>query len=206
LFIQLPLLGEDGIFYKDLYYLVKFLPAYALPHGIPSRADLANQDPHNNMISPTLQQDGQTAANETHTTTAQRPVISGNSTLSHRGPVSPHLPLPVTSSTPGKKNFDDSQSLRAISGENETVILSRNDEKFLLPASMSPKYHIFDLFPFSLLVKMLTKRGKDIKGKKAAKLRAKMRDNVISHNLPLEISLYLASLLQALALKIYLPR
>ncbi|KAF7368784.1 hypothetical protein MVEN_00203500 [Mycena venus] len=34
--------GEDDIYYQDLYYLVKFLPAYALPAGISSNADLTN--------------------------------------------------------------------------------------------------------------------------------------------------------------------
>ncbi|EEB97662.1 hypothetical protein MPER_02977, partial [Moniliophthora perniciosa FA553] len=39
--------GEDGIYYEDLYYLVKFLPAYALPPGIPSSTDLTKPaDPH----------------------------------------------------------------------------------------------------------------------------------------------------------------
>jgi len=77
--------------------------------------------------------------------------------------------------------------------EKEQVILSPADEKFLFPAYMPPKYHFFDLFPFSLLVGTLTARGKDVKGKKAAKIRAQMKKNAISHNLPLEISLYLVS-------------
>ncbi|TFY78535.1 hypothetical protein EWM64_g5474, partial [Hericium alpestre] len=36
--------GEEGIYYVDLYHLVKFLPAYSLPAGIPSMVDLASQD------------------------------------------------------------------------------------------------------------------------------------------------------------------
>lgn len=75
----------------------------------------------------------------------------------------------------------------------ERVILHQADEVFLFPAKMPPKYHLFDLFPFSLLVRVLTKRGKELKGKKAARLRAKMRNKAVSHNLPLEITLYLVS-------------
>ena len=66
-------------------------------------------------------------------------------------------------------------------------------ENFLLPAVNPPKYSLFDLFPFSLLIRMLTKRGVDVKGKRAARMRARMgecRDGG-SHNIPLEISLYL---------------
>ncbi|KAF7976149.1 hypothetical protein HWV62_7459 [Athelia sp. TMB] len=32
--------GEDGIYYKDLYYLTKFLPSYAMPAGLLSQEDL----------------------------------------------------------------------------------------------------------------------------------------------------------------------
>ena len=34
--------GEDGIFYEDLYHLVKFLPPYALPYGMPSAIDISD--------------------------------------------------------------------------------------------------------------------------------------------------------------------
>ncbi|KAJ8689649.1 hypothetical protein PTI98_012530 [Pleurotus ostreatus] len=34
--------NEDGIYYRDLYYLVKFLPEYALPAGRPSETDLSS--------------------------------------------------------------------------------------------------------------------------------------------------------------------
>lgn len=62
---------------------------------------------------------------------------------------------------------------------------------------MPPKYSIFDVFPLSLLVKALTKRGKNVKGKKGARMRAKMRTGGKTQNLPLEISLYLVSILHA---------
>ena len=34
--------GEEGVYYVDLYHLVKFLPSYALPAGLPSNVDLAD--------------------------------------------------------------------------------------------------------------------------------------------------------------------
>ena len=67
-----------------------------------------------------------------------------------------------------------------------------NVEAYLFPARMPPRYSIFDVFPFSMLVKLLTKKGKNVKGKKAARMRAKMRKGG-TQNLPLEISLYLVS-------------
>lgn len=33
--------GEEGIYYEDLYHLVKFLPGYALPAGLPSAVDVS---------------------------------------------------------------------------------------------------------------------------------------------------------------------
>ncbi|PVF96684.1 UPF0187-domain-containing protein [Serendipita vermifera] len=74
----------------------------------------------------------------------------------------------------------------------------------LLPARNPPSFSFFDIFPFTMLVKPLTKRGVKLGGKTAAKARAKMgygrndHDEVISHNIPLEISLYLSAYISAL--------
>jgi len=141
--------GEEGIFYEDLYHLVKFLPPYALPAGRPSMADL----------------------NEASSDGTQHTVSRNEHKRSTEG----QLPLPVTS---GPRS-PISGSFKARPG----------DDSFLLPARNPPEFAIFDVFPFSLLVRQLTKRGRDIKGKKAARARA--REHVVSHNIPLEISLYL---------------
>jgi hypothetical protein len=67
----------------------------------------------------------------------------------------------------------------------------------LLPSRNAPKFSMFDLFPFTLLVKPLTKRGFDLGGKTAQRARAKLGfgrgldGDVVSHNIPLEITLYL---------------
>lgn len=143
--------GEEGIFYEDLYHLVKFLPPYALPAGLPSAVDV-NEMPTNHSSDDTR-----------HSTSRHGPKRSTEG----------RLPLPVTS-----------EPRSPISAKFRS-----GDESFLLPARNPPQFAIFDVFPFSLLVKQLTKRGKDVGGKKAARLRA--REHVISHNIPLEISLYL---------------
>jgi ion channel-forming bestrophin family protein len=71
-------------------------------------------------------------------------------------------------------------------------------EAALLPARLPPAWGLFDVFPFSLLVKHLTRKGHEMKGKKAARMRAKLRSESVSHNIPLEISLYLSSYVGAL--------
>jgi len=172
--------GEDGIYYQDLYHLVKFLPEYALPAGIPSEADLMSME------------------NSSRRNT-RIPSSPGNSSFLYRRNYSippSILPAPVTSPSKGMTFLEPAP--HSPHSVQEKIILHRSDEGFLLPAQMPPKYHLFDLFPFSLLVKWLTKRGQEVKGKKAAKLRAKMRQNAVSHNLPLEISLYLSSFIAAL--------
>ncbi|KAJ7069973.1 Bestrophin, RFP-TM, chloride channel-domain-containing protein [Mycena amicta] len=233
--------GEDGIYYQDLYYLVKFLPAYALPPGL--GADLTNIDG-----------DGSLSPRSRPSDASMRPALGnpGSFLYQRTGPATsmsaPHLPLPVStpergprrvSISPGKvqipssvpegvrqpppppltispptrrNSLDEKQrsaelrsvtSLRSmhsirspLPGEPQKVVLPRADESYLLPGSMPPKYHLFDLFPFSLLVRSLTKRGKEVKGKKAARIRARMEKG--SHNMPLEISLYLSSYVAAL--------
>ncbi|KAF8064457.1 Bestrophin, RFP-TM, chloride channel-domain-containing protein [Lyophyllum atratum] len=175
--------GEEGIYYQDLYHLIKFLPPYALPAGIPPESDLRSQEFMNGVASP------------------ENPVLpaspSSNSSLHQRSHTSftELLPAPVTSPASRTTTFPK----RPARPPHQTkTTLSQGNEKFLLPARMPPKYHIFDLFPFSLFVKWLTKRGREMKGMKAAKLRAKMRQNAVTHNLPLEISLYLSSYIAAL--------
>ncbi|KAF7368787.1 hypothetical protein MVEN_00203800 [Mycena venus] len=245
--------GEDGIYYQDLYYLVKFLPAYALPAGIPSNADLTNGADADSTgaagRSPILTRLSDASHN--------RPSLGGGpgsflyqrqASADSKSMSAPHLPLPATSPTrhtsfaskiaripeggagkpipppltiqpptrlnsPVEKSdagqgaeLRSSKSMRSMKsalrsplpGEAQKIILARQDESFLLPGSMPPKYHLFDLFPFSLLVKCLTKRGAELKGKKAARMRAKMLGGAGSHNLPLEISLYLSSYISAL--------
>ena len=72
----------------------------------------------------------------------------------------------------------------------------------LLPARNPPRTSIFDIWPFSSLVKTLTKRGHAVSGKRAAKERAKQRrgkeGDIVSHNIPLEITLYISSYIAAL--------
>ena len=140
--------GEEGIFYEDLYHLVKFLPRYALPAGLPSTVDI-------NEIPRSHSSDG----------------IRDESKESTEG----QLPLPVTA------------ELRSPTSRSAKDRLG--DDSPLSPARNPPQFTIFDVFPFSLLIHQLTTRGKDIKGKKATRLRA--REFVVSHNIPLEISLYL---------------
>jgi len=147
--------GEEGVFYEDLYHLVKFLPPYALPAGLPSRVDVSEM-PTNRSSDGTR-----------HST----------SRGDNKEGAEDQLPLPVTS-----------EPRSPISG---SVKPRPGDDSFLLPARNPPQFAIFDVFPFSLLVRQLTKRGKDIGGKKAARLRASMREHIDSHNIPLEISLYL---------------
>jgi putative membrane protein len=194
--------AEDGIFYEDLYHLVKFLPAYALPNAMASNADLSELQSQKSRTSSQYQHNspvrrgraGSTATTNGPTTTTIATQLQSASL--------PHLPMPA--STPGKHDLLKSVPEVTISGDRgekipRSPISPRGprfsnrfgDESFLLPAHMPPKYGIFDLFPFSLLVHFLTKRVKEIGGKKAARMRAKLRSTVSSHNIPLEISLYL---------------
>ena len=199
----------QGIHYVDLYHTTKFLPSYALPAGMPSNVDLTTE-----MGSPTSMTFRHQPAAMRRSSSAGRRRGSFSGGVNHhppsaRGagsmPVSesaPHLPLPVTSSgEAGEKTerveFVDLPPLprapngaASANGRVTKESLSEGDG-FLLPARNPPQYSYFDLFPFSLLVKFLTKRGKQVKGKKGARLRAKLQHNSGSHNLPLEISLYL---------------
>ncbi|KZV75513.1 UPF0187-domain-containing protein [Peniophora sp. CONT] len=249
--------GEEGIYYVDLYHLVKYLPSYALPAGLPSQIDLHSPG------SPTRPSHdhafGSSTAKEQLNRRPSKSSFSSRSSAPQHGrgrkasdvgrpgagldtilasqPSSmPHLPLPATS--PGYQTRPDNITLPAptekeLMRENEidktpmrqkaadlsltitspttgnaprksfggksSLANDGNIEEYLLPSRMPPKYSYFDIFPFSLLVRFLTKRGKEVKGKKGARLRAKLRSKAVqTHNLPLEISLYLSSYVAAL--------
>ncbi|KJA27108.1 hypothetical protein HYPSUDRAFT_158134 [Hypholoma sublateritium FD-334 SS-4] len=208
--------GEDGIYYSDLYYLVKFLPAYALPAGMPSMADLhahpaddtspmpgSPESPTHQSFASAMIQSAQAQVSPTSPgrqaaiTIAPPPLTS----LHHRSPQQ-GLPPPVSIGSPGNRSSFlsgltglSSARSQAPAGKKDTdrLILQRQDESYLMPAKLPPKYGLFDIFPFSLLINFLTKRGREVKGKKAARMRARLKNEAISHNLPLELSLYLSS-------------
>lgn len=130
--------GEDGIHYADLYHLVKFLPSYALPSNIPSRVDLA---------------DAATDSDDDASGIAEEV-----------------LPEPVTakpSSSSTRRGSCDNQRYEREAGEEceggrrEGV----KKEPELLPAYNLPKFHILDIWPLSVFVRVLMKRGKDVKAR-----------------------------------------
>lgn len=187
--------GEEGIHYVDLYHLVKFLPPYWLPPTIPSPKDIS--DPTTMSSGP----DRKAYAYGEDTYPPGSPKLerstSETSGLSKRqGPPfpAPEVPLPTTSPSKKASFFQSSPTVRSqkhrTPSEKLGSVVGLHDEGFLLPARMPPKYSYFDLFPFSLFVRFLTNDGKQVKGRKAARLRAK-KQTAESQNLPLEISLYL---------------
>ncbi|KAI5824652.1 UPF0187-domain-containing protein [Schizophyllum commune Tattone D] len=223
--------GEDGIFYTDLYYLVKFLPAYALPSGIASDPDLTGIQHSESTGAQQTRPRGSSSASATQGFRRPSNASSSRARVPHRGP---GLPAPVTQPAAPKRTltavlenmglggekysdseFKDKDSKKDVKHKSKkdkkdkksddeperANVLKPSDEEYLFPASMPPKFYILDLFPFSLLVKCLTERGRSLKGKKAAKLRAKMINSTVSHNLPLELSLYLSSYISALQVR-----
>ncbi|QRW10443.1 bestrophin protein [Ceratobasidium sp. AG-Ba] len=166
--------SEDGIEYDDLYYLVNFLPVYALPNSI-------HQHPGDSTES----------FQKTDSPIAQR---APQTRLSYE------LPQPVTSKEKrgtiklntrlGASNHRSGTQFTTIDGPHGPIKLAR--------ASNPPEWSIYDIWPISLLVKPLLNKGINVGGKIAAKAQAK---EPISHNVPLEISFYLSSYIAGLQRK-----
>ncbi|KAI0674238.1 UPF0187-domain-containing protein [Trametes maxima] len=211
--------GEEGVYYVDLFHLVKFLPSYALPAGLPSLVDVTSTDGNSTTTARRPRGDSSAAADLTSIREEVESLERDAPPASPTAPNSPttQLPFPATAVSPRKvslvkvdlpprssmngrgRSYDrDRQAEKTDKSSMYSGVSGAQDENFLLPARMPPKYHLFDLFPFSLLVHVLAKRGKDVKGRKAARIRAKLRSKTVTHNLPLEISLYLSSYIAAL--------
>ena len=172
--------GEEGVYYVDLYHLVKFLPSYALPAGLPSVVDVTSMDGLSTR-SPLRARGDSTAAD---LTSLREEVTSLDMPASPIAPTSPsQLPFPATATSPRKvshvkvdipprvsmngRGRPHDKEKQADKGSTYSGISGTQEDNFLLPARMPPKYHLFDLFPFSLLVHALTKRGKDVKVRKS---------------------------------------
>ncbi|KAK2462823.1 hypothetical protein APHAL10511_005214 [Amanita phalloides] len=184
--------GEDGIYFKDLYYIVKYLPGYALPAGRPSfNSDYSTTGIEVRPPTPKNGSPGDSLLHE-RTTTAYSTTNSTTKTL-----LPLHVTSPSSSYPSGSTTAQPDSRQRHSSGGRDYVVLTREAEHNLQPGYLPPKYHFFDFFPFSLVVNWLAARRKDKKGKKVARMRAKLRSTA-SHNIPLEISLYLSSYISAL--------
>ncbi|PIL29976.1 hypothetical protein GSI_07887 [Ganoderma sinense ZZ0214-1] len=130
--------GEDSVYYFDLYRLVKCLPSYALPPGMPSLVDVSSASTAGGAPTRSpLRNGGDGSAPPSPNDLGEHP-----SDL-------PMLPPSPTSST-------------------------HPQPALAIPAT-SPR-----------------------KGKKAARIREELRRSMGTHNLPLEISLYLSSYIAAL--------
>jgi len=76
--------------------------------------------------------------------------------------------------------------------------LTEEDEIYLIPGYKPPNWRILELWPFSVLKGRRLRSVKNAKGERARKIRAKMLNKATSHNIPLEITLYLGSYIAAL--------
>lgn len=228
--------GEEGINYVDLYHLVKFLPSYAFPEGIPrnmedqcveSTTNLkrttsrqshqqngtseeknsydSDEKPHF-MVTPATAQQSATdlplpPSPSIHASSVDQASTRGNGNSGAH--VKLELPHPVTTrrkpsaislARPGMRASTSSRTGVSVASRTPTKAsygFSGDEPVELLPAAMPPKYSIFDVFPFSLLIKFLERSGRGVEGKKAARYRAK--SIVVTRNVPLEVSMYLVN-------------
>jgi len=193
--------GEDGIYYTDLYHLIKFLPAYTLPavNASSTQLGLESYDPAEAAIHPSTTPTSATGHSLPLPVTAQqargtlappgsRPPVPS---INVHGP-SDSLYSPRPGPSPGIPRTPSSARPQTHEKLNE------EDEIYLIPAYKPPNWAILELFPFCLLKGRRWRSAKNAKGQRAKKIRAKMLNKADAHNIPLEISLYLGSYIAAI--------
>lgn len=165
------------------------MPAYTLPASVPIVSDTSES---NEDEEPIVLEMPSTTPDRRHSVADFQNRAGPGSAGSRNSTGSQSTATLSSQTTPAKKPiyFVDVLSPR----HQERIILPRQDEEsFLMPAYKPPKYGILNIFPFSLLVRCLSARGKNSKGKKAAR---QLKHHGTSHNLPLELTLYLVRRLQ----------
>lgn len=163
--------GEQGWFYNDLYPLLRRLPAYS--SSLPS--DCAVMPQPLSIRSP------------------QRPILTSDASsdiiMTEKGN---ELPLPATSVL--KKRFGPAvPKEEELDSAEVTPQEKQHSVIYLKPARDAPPYHLWDVFPFSLAIKGLQKRGWRLSGRKALKEKAKSagKNGFLRRKLPLEITMHL---------------
>ncbi|KAG8905444.1 hypothetical protein FRB99_008941 [Tulasnella sp. 403] len=201
--------GEDGIAYEDLYTLVKYLPAYVLPAGRPSISSVSDSltgdkdEPNSSDTRHSLSQAGLPLPNVSSSRVRKTSSKTEVPDIPELNTISPTPPETQSRSKGNSLRIDAAKAERAVDQGmlSPPLRTSRSGRTHLgpgtlLPARNPPKYALFDVFPFSLFVHFLLKRGKDVKGKKVARLRA--RTGALNQNIPLEITFYLSSYISEL--------
>lgn len=176
--------GEDGIYYTDLYHLVKFLPPYANPLTRNVPATVASPLPDLNYS-----QSGPSSPPAYAAHISRRPSSIASSMTMVAAPE-------TRTPTPKRKEFylrpQSTLAELSFKTDKSRYYSGVNEEGFLRPARIPPKFSFMDWFPFSLVARFLTDERKQIKGMQYAAMVAKKEDSG-SQNIPLEISLYLVS-------------
>ena len=161
--------GEEGVYYVDLYHLVKFLPSYALPPGMPSVVDVSDC-----TATRSLWNRGESSVRSVpypgdleHQ--SEPPIVPpfSRSAMHHQ---TGHRPFPATLN-PRRVTVQGSSSMPGLrTGRSRTDkpsvhsrklgVCHRDELEFLLPARIPPMYHLMDFFPLSLFVGLLAKLKK----------------------------------------------
>lgn len=171
--------GEDGIYYQDLYHLVKYLPAYNMQTDVLAPLYASGETKYRDFATP-----------HDHDFTRV------GTTKSTFAAAKAELPLPATAAA---SNSELKFRKNARAAASSTSVAGGGDPLHLLPARNPPPTTIFDVWPFSMFVRILQASGKALKGKKAQKDRARnLKYGSKSGNVPLEISLYLNGYIRAL--------
>lgn len=180
--------GEEGIEYEDLYHFVKFLPSYVFPAGIipPGESTVGSE----HISSRTQLNGGAHFANDDvdDFRNGVEPQSHGDDVEAQTTGRKCAFPTPLNGSG-SHTNYRSTLSGRALRtrGKLGGTKFEHEEDIVLLPASMPPKFSVYNVFPISLATKLTGRNG-------AAAERNKGHQSypaITTENVPLEIATYL---------------
>ncbi|KAL7413513.1 Bestrophin, RFP-TM, chloride channel-domain-containing protein [Mrakia frigida] len=208
--------GEEGVYYEDLYPLVKHLPGYNLPASLPSpNVEARGPNPFSEESQQALEQVPYVHPRHSIDRDEFIPMTEANSTTSTQvdlslslGAAGDILSLPTitrdgsaSSSTPAPKPRITLDTNNLTPTRHPSLSRTHSEPPVLKPSrNPPPRTRLRERWPFRLMVSSKERERLKIEegGRERREQRELAKRGVVSSNVPYELTLYMAGYIAAL--------
>ena len=192
--------GEDGIYYEDLYPLIAYLPRYMLPSGIPRPLVFSGDDDEDYEIAEFINLNNEGLPLHTGDILTSSPSPQRSETLNTITSSTNTLirDASMNSSDYLKSSLSNEWEKQPQGMEHSEAMISETDTPQLLPARNPPNESSLSWKILRWFIKTISLGTLGAKKSSKKAMRKALQDRVVSHNIPLEITIYLSSYINKL--------